>query len=106
VSVKAYFRGAEIAGKPPEDGDKGVLYIDNSSIFRWQQAFGKMELLATGLTIGLAIATGLSTYWVNNLTFGSASDYLSLLLWGAGADQAKNFVQLLGGSTGAGGGQP
>jgi hypothetical protein len=74
------------------------ILIGPSSVFGLPRAFNRMELLASGITLLLGVATGLSTYYVGNATFGAAKDYLSLFLWGVGADQAKNFVQLLSSS--------
>ena len=95
ASVTLVFRDQEIelpSAKPAHQE------IDTSSVFRWRRAFSRMEYLSSFLALILGVATGLSTYYFGNATFGSAKDYLTLLLWGAGADQAKNFVQLLGGS--------
>ena len=69
------------------------LQITKSSDFRWQRAFQAVELGAVGAAWLVALASGLLMFYVDNFTFGSAKDYLTLLLWGAGADQTKNFLQ-------------
>ena len=40
---------------------------------------------------------------VRKKTFGSINGYLDLFLWAAGADQAKNFVQIVTGKNSGGG---
>jgi len=57
-----------------------------------------IELAEVGswlIAAGAAIVTGLSTYYFKSPAFGSFQDYLTLLIWGAGVDQTKNFVQNL-----------
>jgi hypothetical protein len=43
----------------------------------------------------VAIATGLSTFYYKGTSWGTFQDYLTLLLWGVGVDQGKNFLQAL-----------
>jgi hypothetical protein len=43
----------------------------------------------------VAIATGLSTFYFKGTSWGTFQDYLTLLVWGIGVDQGKNFLQAL-----------
>jgi len=71
------------------------LEIQKSKDFRWRRAFEAVEVTAFILALIVAILSGLSIKYFNNPTFGAGGDYLMLFLWGAGADQTKNFVQTL-----------
>ena len=71
------------------------LKIGKSRDFRWQRAFESTEIWALAIASVIGLLTGLSSLYLNNPTFGSAKDYLGLFFWGVGADQAKNFIQIL-----------
>jgi len=72
-----------------------ALEIGDSSDFGVLQAFEGQEYVAWLIAGAVALATGLSIYYYKNPTFGAPQDYLALLLWGAGMDQGKNFLQAL-----------
>jgi hypothetical protein len=54
----------------------------------------------TGTDLLFASVTGLATYYFGKYAFGSVSDYIALLGWGAGVGQTKNFIQQLGKTSG------
>ncbi|MFI5399055.1 MAG: hypothetical protein ACHQ9S_26285 [Candidatus Binatia bacterium] len=83
-------RGAEVvhaAGKP--------LPIAPSKDFRLREGFEAMEVLSFVIAAFVAIISGMITYYFKAGSFGSPQDYLSLILWGVGADQTKNALQIL-----------
>lgn len=69
--------------------------IRDSSEFGMLKAFEGVEYVSWAIAAAVALATGLSTYYFKNPTFGSYQDYLTLMLWGVGMDQGKNFLQAL-----------
>jgi hypothetical protein len=103
-SVIQYFprRGqVEVSVKLSYEGDSFTLNpvpgpnIQDSSDFGLLDAFGRVEVVSWMVAAGAALATGLGTYYYKNPTFGSYQDYLALIMWGAGMDQGKNFLQAL-----------
>lgn len=70
-------------------------FVGESTDFTWMKAFESVELTAVILASIVALVTGLSILYVDNATFGSLKDYISVFLWGAGVDQTKNFLQTL-----------
>lgn len=93
ASVKIYFKGEP--EEQPLTCSMENLEIQKSKDFRWRRAFEAVEVTAFFLALVVAILSGLSIKYFNNPTFGAGGDYLMLFLWGAGADQTKNFVQTL-----------
>jgi hypothetical protein len=75
--------------------EKEALTIETSKVFHWWKEFEMAEMLGTVLSIGLAVITGLATYYFGSETFGSLKDYLTMFIWGAGVDQTKNALQVL-----------
>jgi hypothetical protein len=69
--------------------------IGPSSDFGWKAAFRASEMLALAVAALFAIVSGLGTLYFNGQTFGTPENYIALFVWGAGVDQAKNFVQNL-----------
>ena len=64
-----------------------------STIFATHKAFRNVEWFAVIAAWMVAGISGILTFYFKNDSFGSASDYLTLFLWGAGVDQTKNFIQ-------------
>lgn len=93
ASVEIYFKGEP--EEQPLTCSMEELKIQKSKDFRWRRAFEAVEVTAFFLALVIAILSGLSIKYFNNPTFGAGGDYLMLFLWGAGADQTKNFVQTL-----------
>ena len=89
VAVKLKFMGEEgpVAEPPPS------LPIGPSREFRVMNGFEHAELLSWGIALVIAIASGLSIYYVNAPGWGTFKDYLTLFLWGVGVEQGKNFLQ-------------
>jgi hypothetical protein len=92
ASVEASYKGDEFSIQMDKE-----LKIDKSRDFRWLRAFESVEIWALAIASVIGLLTGLSSLYLNNPTFGSAKDYLGLFFWGVGADQAKNFIQILQG---------
>ena len=59
------------------------------------RAFDTTELVALIIASGVALLSGLMMFYYKNPTFGSVQDYITLILWGVGVDQTKNFLQTL-----------
>ena len=78
------------------------LTIIRSSEYGYLSIFRFTEMAALGIATLFAMITGLATYYFGKAAFGSITDYVSLFVWGAGVDQAKNFVQQLGKTSGTG----
>jgi len=72
-----------------------VLMIGASGVFRWYKGLQRTEGFSLGISIALGVVTGMATLYYASETFGSAKDYLTLVLWGAGVDQTKTFLQVL-----------
>lgn len=90
VSVTLSYTGAPISVFETPGPD-----IRDSSEFGMLRAFEGVEYVSWAIAAAVALATGLSTYYVKNPTFGSYQDYLTLMLWGVGMDQGKNILQAL-----------
>jgi hypothetical protein len=71
------------------------LAVKRSSDFAIYKVVRGVEVGSWALAGLLAIVTGLTTFYYSNPAFGSIKDYLSLIAWGAGADQGKNLLQTL-----------
>lgn len=69
--------------------------IGPSADFGATSAFKFVEIAALGIATIFAVVSGLATFYFDAPVFGSAEDYIALFLWGAGVDQAKNFIQHL-----------
>jgi hypothetical protein len=74
------------------------MTIHGSRALQWLRTFEFVEIGALVVAVVVAVATGLATVYYGNPVFGSFQDYLLLFLWGVGADQTKNAVQILGSS--------
>ncbi len=72
-----------------------ALRIGESSDYGFSSLFRLADLGALAVSFVFAMVTGLTTYYFDNQSFGSVSDYVALFVWGAGVDQTKNFVQYL-----------
>jgi hypothetical protein len=82
-------------GDPIEVSEPSGTEVSDSSDFGLLSAFEGVEYISWAIAAAVALATGLSTYYFKNPTFGSYQDYLTLMLWGVGMDQGKNFLQAL-----------
>jgi hypothetical protein len=91
VSVKLKFMGEEHDVESQES-----LPIRRSREFRVMNAFEDAELLSWGLALVIAIASGLSIYYISAPGWGTFKDCLTLFLWGVGVEQGKNFLQSTG----------
>lgn len=69
------------------------LPIEKSAAFSLARSFETTDRIPLMLAFVVAIATGMSTLYAGNATFGSLGDYLTLFLWGAAIDQSKNILQ-------------
>ena len=82
------------------DADSAViegpkLEIQGSQDFAWKEGLERVEIFSLLLATMVAIATGISTVYLKNTSFGTFQDYLLLFLWGAAVDQTKNALQIL-----------
>jgi hypothetical protein len=80
----------------------GPFTIARSSEYGVASIFRFTEVAALGIATVFAVVTGLATYYFGKAAFGSITDYVTLFVWGAGIDQAKNFLQQLGKASGNG----
>lgn len=72
-----------------------IFDVGSSLTFSMDKSLQTTQYVATiGATI-VAIVMGLVTYYLDNPTFGTTKDYLSLFLIAAGIDQGKNFLTRL-----------
>lgn len=69
------------------------LVIEPSREFRVMKGFERAELLGWVVATAIAVASGLSMYYLPALGWGSFKDYMTLFLWGAVGDQGRNFIQ-------------
>jgi hypothetical protein len=93
VEVKISWKGApgELITLPcPAPLPISVCYDFN--LFRGLE---KVEVISFFVAAFAAILTGITTFYLKNTGFGTASDYLTLFAWGFGVDQSKNFLQNL-----------
>jgi hypothetical protein len=88
VSTVLSFRGDSVTVESKEP-----LEITRSREFSILKGFEQAELLAWSIATAIAIGSGLLIYYFNATGWGSFKDYLTLFIWGAGADQGKNFLQ-------------
>ncbi|MCF8128455.1 MAG: hypothetical protein K9N10_08070 [Deltaproteobacteria bacterium] len=66
-----------------------------SGEFGFIKAFQSVEVMALGLALLAAVATGMNSSYYTTALKGSAESYVALFLWGIGADQVKNLLQNL-----------
>jgi hypothetical protein len=88
VSVVLEFLGEQHPVKESKS-----LAIERSTDFSVMKGFEGAELVSWGIALVIAIASGLSIYYVGAAGWGTFKDYLTLFLWGAGVEQGKNFLQ-------------
>jgi cytochrome b subunit of formate dehydrogenase len=91
VTVKNPATGKPLA--PPEPIKLDVPVVESGEV-RWYKQFERAEMVSFAIAMVIAIVSGLALY-AQKQTFGSFQDYVLLFLWGVGADQGKNLVQLL-----------
>lgn len=72
---------------------EGKLPITSSVGGFTSRLFALQEVVLVGVSMAIALASGLVLYYFSNPTFGSLQDYLALFTWGVGVDQGKNLVQ-------------
>jgi hypothetical protein len=94
ASVKVIHDPRDETFEVTHDDHDDPIRIVQSRAFRAVEVFEWVETGSFVLTIAVAVATGLFSLYVNNPTFGSLRDYLNLVLWGIGADQTKNVLQI------------
>jgi len=75
----------------PADG----LVIQPSSDFRPYKILAETEIASWLIAAITALATGLTMFYFKGTSWGTYQDYLTMLLWGMGVDQGKNFLQAL-----------
>jgi hypothetical protein len=66
--------------------------IGKESDLGWRKSFRAVEVAAWGLATGFAIISGMSSFYFGKPVFGTIENYVTLLLWGSGVDQGKNFI--------------
>jgi hypothetical protein len=90
VSVELEYVGKPIP-VPAVDGPR----INKSSDYSALGILAGAEVAGWVIASIVAIATGLSTFYFKGTSWGTFQDYLTLLVWGIGVDQGKNFLQAL-----------
>lgn len=88
MSVKVVIR----RGTEKIELDKVDLEVQDSVDFSLMRGFEKTEIISFIVASLAAIASGLVTFWTKNTTFGSAQDYLAIMLWGLSVDQTKTAM--------------
>ena len=88
VSAELFYRGTS----HPLPSDE-TLEIAPSREFRVMNGFEKAELMGWAIATAIAIASGISIYYLPAAGWGSFKDYMTLFLWGAVGDAGRNFVQ-------------
>ena len=63
------------------------------------KAFSGLDLLSTALVGGVAVLTGISTFYTSSATFGATKDYVALALWALAFDQAKTGIVQIAAAT-------
>ncbi|HYE86350.1 MAG TPA: hypothetical protein VEA16_08340, partial [Vicinamibacterales bacterium] len=99
VSAVLRWRDQEI----PVKGEGTLTVMDNPD-YRARHFFGSggsVEWSVLAVSILFAIATAMSTQYT--ATFGSMSDYLTMLIWAAGAGTGGNMFKQLGAGNVVGG---
>jgi hypothetical protein len=71
------------------------LTISKCKDFDWLRGLAHVEIGSFLIAAAAAVITGMTTFYLKNTGFGTASDYLTMFIWGVGIDQGKNFVQNL-----------
>jgi hypothetical protein len=92
VGVQLTFRGDKTA----QPLKLGPLTVGPTAEFAWMRGLLWAGAVSGVVAAVLAVASGLSTLYFTNATFGSIRDYCLLFLWGAGVDQGKNLLAILG----------
>jgi hypothetical protein len=80
-------------GNPHPVNTDEKLVIEPSREFGVMKGFERAELLGWLVATAIALASGLSIYYLPALGWGSFKDYMTLFLWGAVGDQGRNFIQ-------------
>ncbi len=70
--------------------------VERSRQFGLLRAVETVEIYGVVFAAAAALLSGLLMFYVDSATFGSFKDYVTMLLWGVGADQTKNFIQQMG----------
>ncbi len=76
-------------------GPRSGPAIYPSSDFRPYQILAETEIASWLIAALTALATGLTMFYFKGTSWGTYQDYLTMLLWGMGVDQGKNFLQAL-----------
>jgi hypothetical protein len=90
--------------EPIEIKHRFELMIAENTGYRWYDLFrqgGAPEIAAVAIAILFAVSTAMQTQY--DSTFGSATQYLGLFLWAAGAATGGNVLKQLGTSNTPGG---
>lgn len=90
ASVKLVYRNDPMEIRP---ADGPTIYP--SSDFQPYKILAGTEIASWLVSVITALATGLSMFYFKGTSWGTYQDYLTLLLWGMGVDQGKNFLQAL-----------
>jgi hypothetical protein len=84
--------GAEAKAELALTADRESL-IRSSSDFAGYKKFQTAEIISWLLAAGLALTTGMATFYFKSGAFGSVQDYLTMFAWGTSIDQAKTIFQ-------------
>lgn len=69
--------------------------IKESNTYVISRSVQQVEYGTTAATWLIALISGLLMFYIDDLTFGSLKDYITLFLWGIALDQTKNIMQSL-----------
>jgi hypothetical protein len=94
ISVDVRYDGGE-ARVPHGANARETLTIDPAKEFSRFASYTRTEFAGVAIAMVIAMASGLSLYYVSNDTFGTLKEYVALFLWGVGVDQGKNLIQAL-----------
>jgi hypothetical protein len=89
VTVQVFYDKA----KDSKPVDPRWFCVKDTNAYTIWQAFTQAEYLGIALSAALAVVTGLSSKYLEPDLVGTLSDYVTLLLWGFAADQARSILQ-------------
>ena len=91
--------------EPKDIGPAAGPVIYPSSDFQPYKILEGTETASWLIAAITALATGLTMFYFKGTSWGTYQDYLTMLLWGMGVDQGKNFLQALQANSAPSGGQ-
>jgi hypothetical protein len=94
VFVELHYHGKE-PNNNSVSAESRHFDVDPSGDFGRFNILRRTEAISWIIAAIIAMVSGLSMFYFKGTSWGTYQDYLTLILWGIGVDQGKNFLQAL-----------